>query len=85
MPDLLLSTRQTEHWTRDERRVIDRAAKLLNQRGVKMLLVCASELCPDQRLRLAEGRRPGEVSLRCGHLDRLFPAKAGTEAARLVS
>lgn len=65
-----ISTRKREDWTRDERRVIDRAAKLLHGHGVAMKLACGSPVCPDPTLHVEPGAF--DSVLRCGCTDRHF-------------
>lgn len=64
-------SREREVWTKDELKVIDRAAKLLASRKVVMLLGCDHPDCrktPIERIR----RIDGGITLRCNHRDREF-------------
>ena len=62
-------SREREVWTRDEARLLERATKLLESRGVALYLRCTHPDCatvPIERLRAADGG----LLLRCGHRDR---------------
>lgn len=61
--------RPLEVWTRDEWKTIDRAAKLLTARGLRLKFFCdEAPDCPVETFRNAGG----EAVLRCAHKDRLF-------------
>ena len=61
--------RARETWTYDEWRVLERATKLLDARGVRMYLKCDETGCeaPMERIRSLDGG----ITLRCGHKDRV--------------
>lgn len=64
-------SREREVWTHDEGRLLDRATKLANKRGLKLLLACPDDTCkaaPIERIRL----KNGDWVLRCAHKDRVF-------------
>lgn len=69
---LLISTRKRVVWTLTEKKALDRAARFMNQHGDKMLLWCGSQVCPDQKISIAEQATgyKGRV-LRCGCTDRV--------------
>jgi hypothetical protein len=64
-------SREREVWTREEWRLIDRATKFLEGKGLKVYLRCEhSPACkkePMDRIRQADGG----VSLQCSHKDRI--------------
>jgi hypothetical protein len=47
--------RTREVWTADERKAVDRAAKLFAARGLRMVLTCSREGCRGTLTRLAGG------------------------------
>ena len=61
--------RARETWLYDDWRVLDRAAKLLESRGVQMFLRCPERGCetPMERIRNLDGG----IMLRCQHKDRI--------------
>jgi hypothetical protein len=63
-------SRVREVWTRDERRVIDRAIALLARRAVRFQFACGDPACRDPTFspRLVGG----ELVLECGHKRRVF-------------
>lgn len=67
IPDSVERPRQV--WTNDERRILDRATRLANSRGLALQLACVD--CgikhPLERVPTAHG-----FTLRCNHLDRVF-------------
>lgn len=67
-------SRAREVWTPDEKRLLDRATKLLESRGVELFMGCGETQCkgtPIERLSNADGG----MTLRCAHKDRVFPRK----------
>ncbi len=69
----IISTRAKDTWTWDERKTLDRAAKLLNQHGDRMQIKCGNTVCPEPIIHLAfDDSEPGGAVLRCGCTDRLF-------------
>jgi hypothetical protein len=67
-------SRVREVWTRDEWKLLERAAKLLTARGVELFLGCPEPGCksaPIQRVRRADGG----MTLRCAHKDREFSTR----------
>lgn len=69
VPEHAARTRQV--WTKDDAKILTRAAKLLNARGVSHQMRCANTSCPDPQL--TEVRLAGrDVVLRCGCTDRHF-------------
>ena len=71
--DLLINTRIRTVWTTDERRLLDRLAKIFNQHGDKLLLKCGNVVCPEDHIVLQQDRTaPGGMVLRCGCTDRHF-------------
>lgn len=66
-------SREREVWTRDEWKVLERATKLLQSRGIRLLLGCINVECrkkPLERIRALDGG----ITLRCEHRDRVFVA-----------
>lgn len=64
-------SRAREVLTYEEWRAIDKATKILSDRGVQVLMRCARPECQDkpiERLR----RIDGGITLRCSHADREF-------------
>lgn len=63
--------RAEQIWTKDEWRLLDRTTRLLNSRGVSLLMACQAPDCKGvklARLRHADGT----ITLRCPHVDRVF-------------
>lgn len=63
--------RDRQVWTKDEWRLLDRATKLLNARGIALQFQCMTPGCdaePIERLRQPDGT----IVLRCAHADRAF-------------
>lgn len=70
---LLISTRRRVVWTKDERKLVDRVAKLFNRHGDKFQLVCGSALCPEPSITMAvDDHDQRSRVLRCGCTDREF-------------
>lgn len=66
-------SRTRDVWTNDERRLFDRAAKMVRSHGDLMLLRCGSDLCPDRAITLeADASDARGAVLRCGCTDRSF-------------
>jgi hypothetical protein len=66
--------RERQVWTKDEWRLLDRATKLLNSRGIALQFQCMHPGCdaePIERLRHPDGG----IVLRCAHADRTFVRK----------
>lgn len=66
-------SREREVWCRSEWKVLERATKLLQSRGVRLLLGCINVECrkkPLERIRSLDGG----ITLRCEHKDRVFVA-----------
>jgi hypothetical protein len=64
-------SRVREVWTRDERRLLERAVAMLTRKGMRQYLKCDHAACaaaPIERVPAADG---GFV-LRCAHADRVF-------------
>jgi hypothetical protein len=69
----LINTRAREVWTTDERRLLDRLAKIFNMHGDRLLFECGSECCPNPHIVIAlDDSAPGGAVLRCGCTDRQF-------------
>lgn len=63
--------REREVWTRDEARLLERATRLLEARGLALYLRCAYPDCvqtPIERFRHGDGG----LVLRCAHKDRIL-------------
>ncbi len=72
----ILSTREREVWSYENKRHLDRLAHMLSTAGVKLLLRCDNPVCPDQQIVLAkDDSDPGGRVLRCGCKDRSFMPK----------
>jgi hypothetical protein len=68
---LLISTRDRDVWTHENKRLLDRLARMLNSAEVKLLLRCQRATCPDPQIVLAEDdTNPAGRVLRCGCTDR---------------
>ncbi len=78
---LIISTREREVWTYENKRHLDRLAHMLSTAGVRLMLKCANPLCPDPQMCLAkDDHDPGGRVLRCGCKDRSFmPKHAGVK------
>lgn len=64
-------SRAREVWTRDEWKLLDRATKLINAKGMRQLLKCEHPACKDAPIEKI--RQPGGgFVLRCAHADRVF-------------
>ena len=62
--------REREVWTYDEWRILERATKLLDSRGMRLYFGCADARCletPIERMRNLDGG----ITLRCAHKDRV--------------
>lgn len=61
--------RDRETWTYEQWRMLDKAIKLLESRGIEMFLRCPDARCaaPMERIRNLDGG----IMLRCNHLDRV--------------
>ena len=67
-------SRAREVWTKDEGRLLERATKLLDAKGIKLFLGCTEPRCkvaPITRKRLANG----DFVLECEHKTRVFQTK----------
>jgi hypothetical protein len=70
---MLINTRLRVVWTSDERRLLDRLAKIFNMHGDRLQFRCGNETCLDDRIILAvDASAPGGAVLRCGCTDRHF-------------
>lgn len=70
VPETLSRARQV--WTRDETRLVERATKLLEAKGVRTFFQCTEPECkgaPMTRERMGDGG----ILLRCAHMDREMP------------
>ena len=63
--------REREVWTRDEWKTLNRATKLLAQRGIRFQLACEDERCRREKLELLS-QPDGSFLLRCAHKDRIL-------------
>lgn len=65
--------RTREVWTNADRRLFDRACRMVRGKGDRLLLHCGNELCADRTIKLEAdaGAERGAV-LRCGCTDRVF-------------
>lgn len=65
-------SRERQVWTRDECRLVERATKFLDSKGVRTFFGCTNPECkaaPMTRERMADGG----IRLRCAHMDREMP------------
>lgn len=70
---LLLNTKRCETWTNDDRKHLNRAAKVMNTHGDKFRLVCGSPICPDSLMKLTQDDTdPSGAILECGCTRRIF-------------
>lgn len=68
---LIISTRDREVWTHDNKRLLDRLAVLLNSAEVALQLRCRRVTCPDpQIVMVQDDTDPNGRVLRCGCKDR---------------
>lgn len=72
VPEAVARTRVV--WTRDEWKLIDRAAKVLRERGVATLMRCNEPGCPQRVLEAVQ--LPGVLVLQCGCTDRVLTGRA---------
>lgn len=73
LADKATNQRVREVWTRDEWRRFNRAAKIMEEHGVKMRLLCTLAQCPDKNIRIhPDASAPSGAVLRCGCTDRIF-------------
>lgn len=73
---LLINTRTRDVWTYDEKRLLDRLARIFNEHGDKLALTCGNATCPDPKMALAaDDTDPAGRVLRCGCKDRHFLPK----------
>lgn len=76
---LLITTREREVWMPEEKRLLDRLAKVFNQHGDKLQLICGNPVCPAPKMTLSrDDSHPGGRVLRCGCRDRVFTRYAST-------
>ena len=81
---VLISSRTREVWTYENKRHLDRMAKLLNSASVLLKLECDRPGCPDVRLRLvADTMEPTSRILQCGCTNRAFETRPG-QAGRIL-
>ena len=67
-------SREREIWTRDERKVLRRAARLAEQKGCGVVLVCRDPRCKANPVIERVDLPDGSFIMRCGHKDRLCAA-----------
>lgn len=66
-------TRRREVWPDADKRIFDRAAKMVGGHGDKILLRCGASLCPDRTIALvADASTERGAVLRCGCTDRVM-------------
>lgn len=69
----ILSTRQREVWTYEQKRRLDRIAADLHTAEVRLILECNAPCCPDPTIHLVEDdHTPGGRMLQCGCTQRHF-------------
>lgn len=69
----ILSTRTRVVWTPDEKRQLDRVARIFNAHGDVFLMKCGHRTCPDRVIKLAsDPTDPNGLILQCGCTDRIF-------------
>ena len=66
----LTTERAREVWSRDERKALERVAKLCALRGVRFLLTCGREGCRETIERVEDAT--GQLVLRCACSDRIM-------------
>ena len=64
--------RRREVWTRDEWKLLDRTAKLLAARHVKLQLACESPDCAREPIQRLRDPADGSITLRCRCTDRVL-------------
>lgn len=63
-------SREREVWTKADYRILERATKLLQTRGIQIFLRCNNPDC--QKLPMTRRRMPdGGLAITCGHKDRI--------------
>lgn len=62
--------REREVWTRDDWKAVDRAAKVLKARGVKVVLTC--EQCQVNGTLTMAADPTGDLTLSCAHKTRIL-------------
>jgi hypothetical protein len=68
---LMISTREREVWTHDNKRLLDRLAVMLQSAEVTLGLRCRRAGCPDPRITMVrDDTDPAGRVLRCGCKDR---------------
>lgn len=66
-------TRIRAVWTPDEKRQLDRIARIFNAHGDVLLFKCGDRNCPDRVIKLAnDPTDPNGRILQCGCTDRVF-------------
>jgi len=73
--------RERQVWTRDEWRLLDRATKLANSRGLSLLLECRTAGCGGELLTRGVAA-DGTPILRCPHADRVVLPNASPGTLR---
>ncbi len=69
----LISDRKRDVYTDDERRLFDRACKMLTRHGDKVQLRCGASSCPDPVVKIVDApRESGGAVLQCGCTDRVL-------------
>lgn len=69
----LISTRERDVYTDDERRLLDRCAKMLTSHGDKIQIRCGATSCPDPVVKITESAtESGGAVMRCGCTDRVL-------------
>lgn len=77
MTGLIISTRQREVWTHENKRHLDRLCKMLLSAEVTLLLRCANPVCPDQKITMVRDQTdPGGRILQCGCKNRFFETRS---------
>jgi hypothetical protein len=64
-------SREREVWTEDEGRLLDRATKLLAEKGIVQFLKCPHPACTEHPIGVVRLDARG-VILRCAHKDRVL-------------
>lgn len=65
--------RDREVWTKADRQLFDRFAKMVRLHGDRVILRCGNKLCPERDIKLtADASEERGAVLRCGCTDRCF-------------
>lgn len=64
--------RETETWTRDEVRQLDRFVRAMDKKKLRVILVCQGKECRENPAKMELDRHLRGPVLRCNHKDRIL-------------